>query len=194
MGFGNDRMTPLMWAAARGHYDLVKDLVEEHKANVCSKDKFKRTPLIVAIMNGHMQIASYLLQHGAEWQFPDSSNNTPLHYAAGYGWRQGIEMLIKAGADINAENSWRYTPINIGLLKNHIGVVKKLLEYEIVNVNGKDESGRTLISLSIVNQSDENEEFLEFLIKEKGADPNIPDVNGLTPLHHLVKINIDTMF
>lgn len=72
---------------------------------------------------------------------PDSSNNTPLHYAAGYGWRQGIEMLVKAGADINAENSWRYTPINIGLLKNHVGVVKKLLEYENVNVNGKDESG-----------------------------------------------------
>ena len=45
-------MTPLMWAVAKGHHDLVKDLVEEHKANVCGKDKFKRTPLIIAIMNG----------------------------------------------------------------------------------------------------------------------------------------------
>lgn len=61
MGFGNDRMTPLMWAAARGHYETVVELVEEHKANVCGKDKFKRTPLIIAVMNGHMKIASYLL-------------------------------------------------------------------------------------------------------------------------------------
>jgi len=61
MSFGNDRMTPLMWAAARGHFDLVKDFVEEYKAKVCSTDKFKRTPLIFTIMNGHMQIASYLL-------------------------------------------------------------------------------------------------------------------------------------
>lgn len=61
MGFGNDRMTPLMWAAARGHLDLVKDLVEEHKVNVLGKDKYKRTALTVAIMNGNMLIASYLL-------------------------------------------------------------------------------------------------------------------------------------
>jgi ankyrin repeat protein len=61
LGFANDRMSPLMMAAARGHIDIVQMLVEEFKCNVCSKDKFKRTPLIIAIMNGHMKIASYLL-------------------------------------------------------------------------------------------------------------------------------------
>ena len=50
-----------MWAAARGHFDLVKDLVEEHKVNVVAKDKYQRSALMVAIMNGHMKIASYLL-------------------------------------------------------------------------------------------------------------------------------------
>jgi len=50
-----------MWAVAWGHFEMVKVLVEEFKANVVSKDKFKRTPLIIAIMNGHMKIASYLL-------------------------------------------------------------------------------------------------------------------------------------
>ena len=72
--------------------------------------------------------------------------------------------------------------------------MKQLLKYENVNVNCRDESGWTLISLSIVNQSDEIEELLELLIKEKGADPDIPDENGLTPLHYLVKIDIDTIF
>ena len=31
------------------------------------------------------------------------------------------------------------------------------------------------------------------MIKDKGADPNIADVNGFTPLHHLVKLDIDKM-
>jgi ankyrin repeat protein len=183
-------MTPLCTAAAYGHYELAEYLITEAKANVCGKDKFKRNPLILAIMNGHMKLASLLLQYGAEWEGTDSSNNTPLHYAAGYGYRQAIDMLLKYGANINAENSWKCTPINIAILKNHIGVVKRLLEEKGVNVNGKDEEGRTIISLSLLNITETTEEFVEFLIKEKGGDPNIEDVNGFTPLHHLCSIDL----
>ena len=60
-------------------------------------------------------------------------------------------------------------------------------------MNGQDEEGRTLISLSLMNITDETEEFVEFLIKEKKGDPNIADVNGFTPLHHLVNINMDRL-
>lgn len=45
--------------------------------------------------------------------------NTPLHYAAAYGWMDCIDLLIKTGADINAGNSWKVTPINIAMLTNH---------------------------------------------------------------------------
>jgi len=114
-----------------------------------------------------------------------------LHYAAGYGYWQAIDFLLKLGANINAENLWRCTPINIAILKNHFGVVKKLLENKDVNVNGKDEDGRTLISLSLMSITDETKEFVEFLIWEKGGDPNIADVNGFTPLHHLANIDLD---
>jgi len=60
-------------------------------------------------------------------------------------------MLLKAGAEINSENSWKLTPINIALLKNHTGVLKKFLEYPDINVNGKDDTGWTLLSNSIEN-------------------------------------------
>lgn len=190
VGTGVDRLQPLCWAASRNHFQLAEFLIEQ-KVTVCCKDKFKRTPLILAIMNGHIKLASLLLQYGAEWNAPDSSNNTPLHYAAGYGYRQAIDVLLGAGASINAENSWKCTPINIAMLKNHYGMVKRLLQEEEINVNGKDENGRTLISLSLMNITPETEEFVEFLIKEKDGDPNIADVNGFTPLHHLANVNLD---
>ncbi len=60
LGVGADRLHPLHWAAARGHYQLAETLIEA-KANVCGKDKFKRSPLILAILNGHMRLASLLL-------------------------------------------------------------------------------------------------------------------------------------
>ena len=54
-------MTPLIQAAANGHFDCVQWLVE-NGAKTTKRDKFKRSSLILAIMNGHLKIASYLLQ------------------------------------------------------------------------------------------------------------------------------------
>lgn len=53
-------MTPLMYAAAQGMYDLAEVLLER-KARVLSKDKYKRTALIMACRNGHTRLASLLL-------------------------------------------------------------------------------------------------------------------------------------
>ena len=136
-GQGPDRMPPLSWAAAYGRYDLCVWLLE-NKARVLSKDKFKRTPLMLAVANGHVRIASLLLQHGSEWNWCDSSNNSVLHYAAGFGWRECIDLLLKHGANINAPNMWKITPITIAMLKNHQGIVKDLLKRDDIDVNGKN--------------------------------------------------------
>lgn len=66
-GVGSNRMTPLHWAAAQGNYQLCEWLLD-NKARVLSKDKFKRTPLIMAVRNGHTKVASLLLQRGADWK------------------------------------------------------------------------------------------------------------------------------
>jgi ankyrin repeat protein len=54
-------MTPLHLAAAHGHFECVEYLLEK-KGRVTAKDKFKRTPLILAVRNGNLKIASLLLQ------------------------------------------------------------------------------------------------------------------------------------
>ena len=57
---GKERFTPLCFAAAYGHHELTQTLLAL-KARVLGKDKFKRTPLILAVRNGHTKIASLLL-------------------------------------------------------------------------------------------------------------------------------------
>ena len=69
----------------------------------------------------------------------DSSMNTPLHYAAASGFIECIDLLLKHGADLNAMNSWKVTPITIAMLNNHFGTVKWLLQELNVDVNGKDD-------------------------------------------------------
>lgn len=121
-------MTALMYAASQGNYELVEFLLERKpKGRVLATDKFKRTALIMAVRNGHTRLASLLLQQGSEWNHPDSSNNTPLHYAAGSGFIECIDLLIKHGADVKAENIWKVNPITIAMLNNHLGAVKRLI-------------------------------------------------------------------
>ena len=162
-GVGKEKLTPLHYSASRGNFELCEFLIEK-KAKINSKDKFKRSPLVMAVRNGHLKVASLLLSKGADWNQGDSSSNTPLHYAAAYGWQDCIDLLLKAGADINAQTSWKITPINIAMLKNHEGCVKKFLEHPEVDVNCKDEKGRTLLTLSLLNLREGTLDFVKFLL------------------------------
>lgn len=157
---GLDRMPPLLLAVENNHFQLVKYFVEDLKIRLISKDKFKRTPLIIAVMNGFIDITSYLLQRGAAWDLPDSSGNTPLQYACAYGWRECIEILLKAGADVNLQNSWKLSATNLAMLKNNFGCVKRMLQEENVDVNCKDDKGRTLLALCLLNVNKQSEEFV----------------------------------
>ena len=182
-------MPPLSWAAAAGNYELCQWLIE-NKARTLSKDKFKRTPLMLAVANGHVKVASLLLKHGSEWNHVDSSSNSVLHYAAGFGWRECIDLLIKHGADVNAQNMWKITPITIAMLKNYQGIVKKLLERDDIDVNGKDDNGRTLLTMALFDLDEQSSvDFIKFLVG-RGANVKLTDVNGDTCLHQLANRNL----
>ena len=186
-------MPPLSYAAAQGNYELCEWLLE-NKARTLSKDKFKRTPLMMAVKNGHVRVASLLLQYGSEWNHVDSSQNSVLHYAAAFGWRECIDLLLKHGADLNANNMWKVTPITIAMLKNHQSIVKELLKRDEIDVNGKDDQGRTLLTIALSDvRSADTLDFVKFLI-ERGADPTIKDVDGNTCLHRLAAYNKTSKF
>jgi len=185
VGSGPARMTPLGYAAAYNHYEVCEYLVN-NKARLLTKDKFKRTPLIMAARNGNIKLVNFFLRKGALWDDSDSSGNTALHYAAAYGWSECVQELIKAGANINANSSWKITPLNIAMLKNHFGLVKYLLNQTDIDVNCKDEQGRTLISLAVEITNEDALDYITYLLRDKKADPNIPDVNNRTPLYYLV--------
>lgn len=54
-------MTPLIIASAHGYFEIVEWLLQ-NGGKILKKDKFKRTALLLAVMNGHLKIASFLLR------------------------------------------------------------------------------------------------------------------------------------
>ncbi len=141
-------------------------------------------------MNGHIKIASFLLRHGADFNQADSSGNTPLHYAAAYGWSDCLDVLIKAGADQNQANALKLTPLTVALLKNNVGSMKRLLSYSNTDVNCKDESGRTIVMSAIQALNATNAEQIKFLVQEKNANLDLEDLTGNAALHYLAFLNV----
>jgi ankyrin repeat protein/predicted DNA-binding WGR domain protein len=187
---GKDRMSALAIASSQGQYETVKFLLSKG-AKTVKKDKFKRSPLILALMNNYTKIAGLLISHGCPVDEPDSSDNYPIHYACAYGTYHAIDILIGAGANPNVHNSWKLTPIAVAMLKNHFKIINKLLTYPNIDVNCKDDKGRTLLSNSVRNITQKTVDFIELIIDHHNADVKIPDLEGDTALHHLLE-NVNT--
>ena len=172
-----------------GSLNLCQWLID-HKANVLSRDKFGRSPLILAIWKGHPQVASLLLKHGADFCLGDSSDNSPIHYAAAYGQPELIVLLEKLGAKIDALNMWKLSPLNVAVQKGHLECVRILLQFKSINVNCVNHEGKSLLSLAIEHMVSQTPSLVKLLL-DKGADPTIADVTGNTPLHHLASYQLE---
>ena len=83
------------------HFDTAELLLHRHGAVVDALGHYRETPLQGVSANGLIDVARWLLDHGADanWQpFPD---NTPLMLAAVNGHLELVRMLFGHGAGIN---------------------------------------------------------------------------------------------
>ncbi len=117
----------------------------------------------------------------------DSSNNTAAHYAAAFGWLECLKRLIKRGADPNAPNDWKTTPLGIAMQKGHMAIADYLLEQDSVDVNIRDDDGKTLVAQMTEVITGSTLKQLNYLLEKKDADVTTADAQGYTPLHHLAK-------
>ena len=70
----------------------------------------------------------------------DGFRNLPLSRAALRGSAEEINLLLKAGADINAQGEHGYTALHEAVEQGHLDLVKLLIQWgadpSICNVNG----------------------------------------------------------
>lgn len=106
----------------------------------------------------------------------DSGGSTLLHHAAGFASLETMQFLLDKGADPNAANRRKSTPLFWAI---HDEAKVRLLLAKGADVNAKQADGRSVLyqAASIGNGA-----AIAKLLLEKGADPNTPSATGQTPL------------
>ena len=108
-------------------------------------DHYNRTPLHIAVEQGHGPVVSLLLDQGVDIDSKEASLfATPLHLAARNGHKNICKILLDHKARINARNHFYSTPLTEAARGGHLEVVKFLVE-KGADINGSiDKNQRSL--------------------------------------------------
>lgn len=117
-----------------------------------------------------------------EWgNTQDDNKETPLHKALSAQNKEIIRMLIDAGANVNAQNSFGQVPLHY---TSSIPEIARMLIQAGADVNSKDQNRETLLHYAVRHN---NIEITRMLI-DAGADVNAQNIFGQTPLHQAIYI------
>ncbi len=121
-------------AAIAGDVAALKQLCDAHgRAIVClDADPMELTSLHLAAASGNVEAVQFLLSPSvaADPRAARNNNFTPLHSAAMQGHAAVCEVLIAAGADVNAQtNPQQYAPLHSAAFAGHINAINVLLSH-----------------------------------------------------------------
>ncbi|XP_060795530.1 poly [ADP-ribose] polymerase tankyrase-2-like isoform X1 [Neoarius graeffei] len=119
----------LLEAAKKGCLTRVKKLCSLGNVNCRDTQGRHSTPLHLAAGYNNLEVAEYLLQHGAEVNSQDKGGLIPLHNAASYGHVDVAALLIKYNACVNATDKWAFTPLHEAAQKGRTQLCALLLAH-----------------------------------------------------------------
>jgi ankyrin repeat protein len=165
---------PLMAAAQMGSIEIAKLLIA-NGASVDAKD-LTGTALHAAALAGRWGAAEFLIEEGADVNAADARGATPLHRAAGYGYVDLVELLIRHGGKLKQEYPSR-SALHIAAIEGQEATATILLAHG-ADVRDMDDEGFTAIHLAIIG----GHLGLVQLLLDAGSDIRERSGEGFTPL------------
>jgi ankyrin repeat protein len=196
-------VTPLYLACVNGSAPVIARLLDAGAdANAATTEG--ETPLMTVARTGSVDAAKVLLAHGADVNSKEQwRQQTPLMWAVAESHPEMAQELIAHGADVNARQvTWNWerqmtkeprekwmplgglTPLLFAARQGCVDCARVLLKAG-AEINAANPNGFSSILLAIINS---HYDVAAFLL-DQGADPNIADEVGRTPLYAAVDMH-----
>jgi uncharacterized protein len=178
----------LIEAAGDGDVWRLRALLEGGDVDIDARDERGRTALMAATYANRVEAVRVLLEAGAGVDIQDAMLNDPFLYAGAEGLLEILQLAHEAGADPTITNRYGGVAVIPAAEKGHLENVRYLLEETAVDVNHVNNLGWTALLEAIIltDGGPTHQEIVRVLI-EHGADVNLADGEGVSPLQHARK-------
>jgi uncharacterized protein len=171
-------------AARTGDVPSIGRLLAEGLA-IDAQDSDGRTPVMVATLAHRTDAVRALVDAGADVDIRDNRLDNVFLYAGAEGLLDILRIANDAGADPALTNRFGGIAIIPASERGHVEVVRYLLEESDVDVDHVNRLGWTALLEAIIlsDGGPAHREIVRMLL-DAGADPDLADGDGVTPLAH----------
>ncbi|XP_046340307.2 ankyrin repeat domain-containing protein 1-like isoform X2 [Haliotis rufescens] len=135
--------TPVMWAAGREHAEVVELLVRKG-TDVSLVDEGGSSILHFACYAGDMEIVKFVLSLNVlDIESRGELSRTPVMYAARWGHRDVVELLVSIGADVSLVDDDGDNILHLVGWGGDMETAKFVLSLNVVDIDARNNDGRT---------------------------------------------------
>ena len=155
-------------------------MLVEAGADVSATDDKGDTCLTMAAHHGHTETVRYIVGlKDVDVKSAAMNDFTALHKAVDKGHVDVVQVLIDAGAEVDAKNKWRDSPLHLASKRGNMAIVKMLVEAG-AEVSATDNKGATCLTMAVQHW---HTETVRYLVGLKDVDVNSAVDGDFTALH-----------
>jgi ankyrin repeat protein len=179
----NKNSLQLINASEKGDIETVKSLLKKD-IYIHAQDKEGRCALVSAAYNNHLEIVDLLMAAGADVNMKDNSLQSAYLISTSDGYTELLTKTLNAGADVHCTDSYNGTGLIRAADRGHVEIIRELLKTDI-RINHINRIGWTALHEAIIlgDGGERHTEVVRLLV-DAGADVNLPDKDGISPLAH----------
>ena len=103
-----------------------------HNADVNAKNNIGYTPLYIAVVGNHKDVAELLLAHNADVNAKDNNGFTMVNTEVIFNHKDMVELLLAHNADVNAKGHKGSTPLQYEKTMIRFGPKEHKEEYKAI--------------------------------------------------------------